>query len=324
MSTPRTHPEPRAPETPAHPASHAADVPRSATAAGGEDDGEREAAPAANPAGSPAAPLPPPPRQWPLWRRVLAKFNRDDVMNQAAKVAYYFFMSLPSILLAVFSLASVVGDENTANWLTRTLQANLPPEAGALVNGFVDQVVRKNHPAPLSIGLLLAVWFASAVFLSLEDSLNTAYAVKCGRSFIVRVGVAFGCMVAVGTLLTAGALTLLAGPAVAAALGLGAAWSVAQWPLGFALVVASLWTIYYVLPSRDQRARKGTLLKASAAAALLVVAASFLFRLYAANIGSYSATYGVLGGFIVLLLWMYYTSMMILLGGEIAAEMERS
>jgi membrane protein len=79
-----------------------------------------------------------------------------------------------------------------------------------------------------------------------------------------------------------------------------------------------------VLPSRDQRRCTATLLKASVFAALLFAAASFGFRLYAAHFGSYARTYGVLGGIIVLLLWMYYTSMAILLGGELSAEMERA
>lgn len=66
-----------------------------------------------------------------------------------------------------------------------------------------------------------------------------------------------------------------------------------------------------------------TLLKASAVAAGLFVVASVAFRLYMSSLGSYSATYGLLGTVIVLLLWMYVTSLVILLGGEVASEMER-
>ena len=79
-----------------------------------------------------------------------------------------------------------------------------------------------------------------------------------------------------------------------------------------------------MLPNKDQRRCKKTLSKASAIAAVIFVAASLAFRLYMANFGSYSATYGLLGTIIVLLLWMYVTSLVILLGGEVASEMERS
>jgi membrane protein len=100
-------------------------------------------------------------------------------------------------------------------------------------------------------------------------------------------------------------------------------WAVAQWPLAFLLIASAFWIIYYVLPSKDQSDCKKTLFKASAVAAALWLLATFAFRLYVANFSSYSATYGFIGAVIVLLLWMYVTSLVILLGGEIAAEMER-
>jgi membrane protein len=271
----------------------------------------------------PARAKPPPPLEWPVWKRVWTKFKADDVPNQAAKVAYFFFMSLPPLLMAAFAVAGVFGGARTADSLTANLQRNLPAEAGALVNGFVSDVVRRDHPGLLSIGLLLALWSGSSVFIALEDSLNAAFGVEVRRGALKRRGVALGTLVGVGVLFLAGSVVLLAGPAIAAGLGLGAVWSVLQWPLGLALVVGAFWIVYYVLPEADQRGCKLVLLQASAVAAALWLLATLGFRLYAANFASYSRTYGVLGGIIVLLLWMYYTSMVILLGGEVAAEMER-
>ncbi|HEX6751480.1 MAG TPA: YhjD/YihY/BrkB family envelope integrity protein [Longimicrobium sp.] len=264
-----------------------------------------------------------PPREWPLWKRVRAKMKQDDVSNQAAKVAYYFFMSLPPLLMAGFGAAGIFGGDRTADTVTANLQSNLPAEAGALVNGFVTEVVRKDHPGLLSIGLLLALWSGSAVFIALEDSLNAAWGVTSTRGFVKRRAVAVGTLVGVGALFLAGSVVLLAGGAIAEGWGLGMAWKILQWPLGLALVVGAFWIVYYVLPGADQRRHKGTLLKASALAAGLWLLATLGFRLYAANFGSYSKTYGLLGGIIVLLLWMYYTSTVILLGGEVASEMER-
>jgi membrane protein len=268
-----------------------------------------------------------PPLSLPLWKRVWREFQDDDVSNQAAKVAYYFFLSLPPLLMAAFGLAGLFGDERTADWLTGQLRGNLPGEAAGLVTGFVDDVVRSEHPGLLSVGLLLALWSGSAVFAALEDTLNVAYDVTAKRGFVKKRMVTLGTLIAVGLLFTAGSAALLAGPALSRALGFGAfgdmVWSVAQWPLAFALVVGAFWVIYYVLPNRDQRRYKLVLLKASAIAASLWVLATLAFRLYVTRFGSYSATYGLLGAVIVLLLWMYYTSLVILLGGEIAAEMER-
>ncbi|HEX8696050.1 MAG TPA: YhjD/YihY/BrkB family envelope integrity protein [Longimicrobium sp.] len=269
-----------------------------------------------------------PPLSLPLWKRVWTELKRDDIPGQAAKVAYYFFLSLPPLLMAAFGLAGMFGGDATADWLTRQLRGNLPGEASGLVQGFVDEVVRSEHPGLFSLGLLLALWSGSSVFAALEDALNAAYGITEKRGFAQKRLVTLGTLLAVGVLFTAGSAALLAGPALSRALGLGAAgelaWSVAQWPLAFALVVGAFWVIYYVLPNRDQRRCKGVLLKSAAVAAGLWVLATLAFRLYVGNFGSYSKTYGLLGAVIVLLLWMYYTSLVILLGGEISSEMERT
>jgi len=278
----------------------------------------------ARPGGSPARPAALPPLEWPLWKRVHTRYKNDDLANQAAKVAYFFFLSLPPLLMAAFGMAGLFGGEPTAAWLTSSLRDNLPAEAGALVNGFVDEVVRKDHPGLVSLGLVLALWAGSNVFMALEDTLNVTYGVRCARGFVMRRLVALAALLGVGLLFLAGSAALLAGPAIARALGMGMAWTVAQYALGMAMVVAAFWVIYYLLPNKDQRGCRRVLLRGSAIAAVLWMLATLAFRLYAANFGSYSKTYGVLGGMIVLLLWMDYTALVILLGGEISSEMERA
>ena len=263
----------------------------------------------------------------PLWKRVLHEFKADDVSNQAAKVAYYFFLSLPPAVMALFGLTGFFGGRQTGDWLTQRLTGSLPSEASALVTGFVRDVVHGSAPGPLSIGLLLALWAGSNVFTALEDTLNTAFGITAHRSFVKKKAVAVGMLAGCAVLFLAGSAVLVGGGGIADALGLGrtgqAVWAVLQWPLGFGLITATFWLIYYVLPNKDQRGCRMTLLRASAVAAVLFVVASVAFRLYMANFGSYSATYGLLGTVIVLLLWMYVTSLVILLGGEVASEMER-
>lgn len=260
----------------------------------------------------------------PLWKRVMKEFGEDDLSNQAAKVAYFFFLSLPPLVMALFAMAGIFGGDDTADWLATRLRGMLPAEAEALVGGFVDEVVRQSHPGPLSVGLLLALWAASNVFMALEDTLNAVYHIREKRGFVRRRMVVLATLVAVGVLFGAGSAVLLAGPALSRAMGLGAVgdtlWDIGQWPLSFALIVGAFWVIYYVLPMRDQRRCRAVLLRSSAISAALWLLATLAFRVYIANFGSYSATYGLLGTVIVLLLWMYVTSLVILLGGEISAE----
>lgn len=262
-----------------------------------------------------------------LPKRVWAEFKKDDISGQAAKVAYYFFLSLPPALMAVFALTGIFGGPEVAERISSELRAALPAEASGLVDDFVSQVVMDKKPGLLSIGLLLALWSASNVFNAMGDTLNVAYGVEEDRSWVKKKLVALGTMIAVAVLFLAGTTALVAGPAISDALGLGRVgstlWAIAQWPLAFLLISSAFWIIYYVLPNKDQSDCKKTLFKASAVAAGLWLVATFAFRLYVANFSSYSATYGFIGAVIVLLLWMYVTSLVILLGGEVASEMER-
>lgn len=120
----------------------------------------------------------PAPAGAPMWKRVLHRAKADDLAGQAAKVAYYFFLSLPPAVMALFGLTGLFGGARTGDWLTGRLTTSLPREASALVTGFVEDVVHREAPGPLSIGLLLALWAGSNVFTALEDALNRAYGAR--------------------------------------------------------------------------------------------------------------------------------------------------
>lgn len=274
-----------------------------------------------------------PPLSIPIHKRVLREIAVDDVPGQAAKVAFYMFSSLPPALLVVFALTGILGGESVADIITSRLQGVLPgsPDDGSsaagFVSGFVNDVVHDNAPGPLSIGLLLGLWASSAVFIAMAEALNRTFDVTENRSWLRKRALALGVMLGFALFFLGGSVALLAGPGIAGALGLEAVgslvWSIAQWPLAFALIVAAFYMVYYVLPNRDQRGYGKALLQSSAIAAGLWLIATFGFRQYIENFGSYSATYGVVGAIMVLLLWMYITSAVILIGGEIGSEMTR-
>jgi membrane protein len=263
-----------------------------------------------------------------LAKRTFHEIVSDDIAGQAAKVAYYAFMAMPPALMALFALAGLFGSEKFAAWLLAQAGTAMP---GAIVDGilrpFVQQVVLKSAPGPLSVGLILALWGASGVFTGLMVTLNVAYDIEEERSFIRKKMVALGTMLAATALFFLAAVALLVGPELAKLAGLGAVgqliWTILRWPLTFLFVVGAFWIVYYLLPNRDQKGYSGTILKAAAVAAVLWVLASAVFRLYIANFTSYSETYGFLGAFIILLLWLYVTGLVVLAGGELASEMER-
>jgi membrane protein len=274
-----------------------------------------------------------PPLSLPLYKRVFQEITDDDVPGLAAQVAFYMFSSLPPALLVIFSLTGFVGGDGLGSFISRQLESSLPgsvddPDTAAgLIGQFIAEVVTEKAPGPLSIGLLLGLWASSAVFVALTDALNRAYELKDDRSWFRRRAIALAVMFGFALLFLGGSAVMLGGAAISEAFGLGPAgdlaWTILQGPLALLLIVVAFFLVYYVLPDRDQSTNKLTLFKASVVAAILWLLASFGFRMYIANFGSYGETYGFVGAILVLLLWMYVTAAAILIGGEISAEMER-
>jgi membrane protein len=267
-----------------------------------------------------------PTRPYPrFWRRLLNRLMVHDISGEAAHVAFFAFLSFPPTIISIFALTGLFGGPETATWLTEQLQAALPPEAWGVVEEFVAQVVETPQPGLLSLGLLLTLWAASNVFAALGRSLDMAYGILSGRFFLKQRLIALGVMLIFAVLFLAGSVTLIAGPVITRGLRMMGfmdhVWAIAQWPLAFLLVTAAFWLAYYILPARDQRREKRRLLIGAGAAAALWMIASIGFRIYIDNFGNYSETYGILGTMIVILLWMWISMVVVLLGGEIAAQL---
>jgi len=260
-----------------------------------------------------------------FFRRLFRRLMEHDISGEAAHVAFFAFLSFPPTIIAVFAMTGLFGGPETATWLTEQLQALLPQEAWGVVEEFVGQVVETPQPGLFSIGLGLALWAASNVFAALGRSLDLAYGIQSGRFFLKQRAVAVGVMLVFVVLFMAGSLTLIAGPAITRGLRMLGfmdwVWAIAQWPLAFVLVTTAFWIAYYVLPARNQRGEGLRLLAGAVVAAILWMVASVGFRIYIENWGNYSETYGILGTMIVILIWMWISMLVVLLGGEIAAQL---
>jgi membrane protein len=264
-----------------------------------------------------------------LLRKTGKEVLEDGILGLAAQTAYYFFFSLFPLLLFATPLLGLIGDEHVIiNWVMGQVSSTVPEEALALVRNVVaDVVFSENAPGLMSVGAVLAAWTGSNVFGSLIDALNRAYDVEEGRPWWKKRLIALGAVIVSGLLMAVSATVMLAGPEITQWLtdhiGLGRAfevtWMIMQYPVAFALLVGMMWLIYFFLPNLRQHKRQ--ILVGAVVAALLWVVMTLGFRFYVANFGSYNKTYGTIGGVIVLLTWMYLTMLVILVGGELNAEL---
>ena len=276
------------------------------------------------------APTQIPPRGWwQVTRRALKESSDDNIPIIAGGVAFFAFLAMFPAIIASITLYGLIADPADVARQIQGLSGALPKESQPLIAEQLNAIVGSSGGAlgfSLVLSLLAAVWSASSGTGNLIQAVNLAYDEKESRGFLKVKGTALALTLGaiVFVLIT---LTLVAVvPAVLDQLQLGIVGTVVaqvvRWALLIGLVIAALAIVYRVAPNRDSPRFSWVSTGAVVAAALWVLG-SLLFSLYVNNFGSYNKTYGALAGVIVLMLWLYLTSYIVLLGAEINAESER-
>lgn len=262
-------------------------------------------------------------------KRAWAEAKADQVPLLAAGVAFYTFLSLFPAMIAAVTVYGLVADRRTVAEQAEQLSQALPQEAASLITDQM-QAITSQPEQSLGLGLLialaLALWSASGGVGNVITAVNVAYDEKETRGFLKRKGLALG--LTLGAIVFAAvAITLIAvAPVLLDALipegALRYLLEAARW-VGLLIAVAiGLAVLYRFAPDRD--APEFAWVSVGAAVATVIwMLASLGFSLYVDNFGSYSKTYGALAGVAVLMLWLWITAFIVLLGAEINAEAEQ-
>jgi len=210
-------------------------------------------------------------------------------------------------------------------------QQVMPQQVYELIETYTEDIIsgREKSPGLLSFGILFTLWSASGAFAALINALNRAYDVQETRPFWKVRGIAILMTLGLSVLILVGVLLLVVGEpigrAVADVFGLGElfelVWNIARWPVALFFMVFTVALIYYFAPDVEQPFRWIT--PGGLIGVLLWVLASAAFSFYVNNFGSYNKTYGSIGVVIVLLLYLYISSLTILFGAELNATLIR-
>ena len=266
-------------------------------------------------------------------RKAWAEFMRDECTDLAAALTYYAVLSLFPALLALVSLLGIVGQgESTTDAMLDLLRQMGQDNAADQLRGPIDQMTQSGASGfAFVLGLLGAIWSASAYIGAFGRALNRIYGMQEGRP-VWKLRPLQLAMTLVGVLLVAAVLIglVVSGPvarAVGDAIGLGegavTVWSIVKWPVILAIVIVLVAMLYYLTP--NVRKPKFRWISVGATIAIVTwILASLAFGLYVANFGSYNKTYGSLAGVVVFLLWLWLTNLALLFGAEVDAELERA
>lgn len=251
-------------------------------------------------------------------------------MLVAAGVAFYGFLAVFPALAILISIYGLIFDLAGIDEHAGLLADILPNEARPIVLDALVALTNKG-PAKLNTGLLIAlavgIWSARAGVAALMEGVNIAFEVRDDRNTFITIGISLA--LTLGAILFA-VLTLTTIAAVPAALAIVHVRDVQQatvllvrWPILAALAFLSISIIYYVVPRAGHGGSSARLIPGAIVATILWLIGSSLFSYYVESFARYDATYGSLGGVVVLMLWLWFTALVVLVGAEVNAYLHK-
>jgi membrane protein len=262
-----------------------------------------------------------------LWR-TYAEMNSDRLLYIAGGVAFFVLLAIFPAVTALVSAYGLFFNATTIANDFGMLQDVVPANVLGLVNDQASRIAAHSGGAlslGIVVGILVSLWSAMSGVKAVIDALNVIYEQRETRSFIRLnvVAVAFTLGAFAAFLLAIAAVVVL--PLILSHLGLGDATTsltrVLRWPALLVMLLLGLAVLYRYGPDR-RTARWQWVSVGSVFAAITWIAGSYLFSWFLSNFANYSATYGSLGAAVGLMMWLYISAIVVLLGAELNSEIE--
>jgi membrane protein len=266
------------------------------------------------------------------WKDILIRAYRsiseDRVTQLAAGVTYYVLLALFPSIAALVSIYGLVADPNDIGAQLAALAGTIPRAAIDLISDQLHRLTSQDQNA-LSLaffaGLLMSLWSANAAISALFSALNVVYGETEKRGFVKLTLLSLAFTAGLVLFMALAMIAIVVIPALLDLMHFGRAseliLNIARWPAMLAIVVLALAVVYRYGPCRAD-ARWRWITWGSLAAAVLWLIVSMLFSWYASNFGNYDKTYGSLGAVIAFMVWSWLSAVIVLMGGELNAEIE--
>jgi membrane protein len=271
-------------------------------------------------------------RSWKeVLKRTVREFRDDNLTDWAAALTYYGVLSIFPTLIVLLSVLGLIGSSATQP-LIDNLGPVAPGPAKDILTSALENLEDSRGAAGVLfvVGLVGALWSASGYIGAFMRASNAIYEVEEGRPFWKLRPLQMGITLVMVLLLALSALAVVfTGPLaeqIGNVVGVGdtavTVWDIAKWPALILLVSLMFSILYWVAPNVRQPGFRW-LTPGGVLAVLLWIVASAGFALYVASFASYNKTYGSLGGVVVFLVWLWISNVVVLLGAELNAELER-
>jgi membrane protein len=266
---------------------------------------------------------------WNVVKRMGAGFLQDRIMAEAASVTFYALLALFPAIAAFISIYGLFTDPSQVSNELNSLGGVVPGGGLQLIQSQITALTAKGHGTlgfAAIIGLAVSLWSANSGVKSLIGALNVVYHEHEKRSFVKLTIISLAFTMGTIVFMIIALFAVVAVPILLNFFGLGFATAdliaLLRWPALLVVVAIALSIIYRFGPSRNW-ARWHWVSWGGAAAAVLWILVSLIFSFYVANFGNYDRTYGSLGAVIGFMTWIWISTMVVLMGAELNAELEQ-
>ena len=263
-----------------------------------------------------------------FFQDLILRTKTVDMSGMGAQLAYFFLLSFFPMLIFMVTLLPYLNLEQ--GQVFDFLSDIMPDEVYSLIEGTLTQVLSSQNGGLLSIGVIGTIWSASKGVDALMKALNRAYDVDGKAGFLNRLWSLVFTVSLVAVILIALVLPVFGqqiGNLVFVYFGVAESfepiWTFIRWITPPALIFLVLTAMYWIVPNTDPRLTIISVFPGALFATLGWLALTYGFSFYINNFGNYSATYGSIGGVIILMLWLYFTGMILIFGGLLNASSQR-
>jgi membrane protein len=258
-----------------------------------------------------------------------ARLREHNLTLVAAGVAFYSFLAFIPALIAFISVYGLVGDPKDVKRQVADIAGALPEEVQDFLTFQLTSIVNASNSGvsiALVVALALALWSASGGMAALITGIHVAHEVDEPKGFVVKRAKALVLTIGAIVVLSIVIFFIAALPPLLSDVGLGTAgrvvFNVLRWPILGAVMIVAIGLLYRFAVTGERRGWGGVVTPGAVVAMIGWLGVSALFAVYTANFSNYAKTYGTLATIVVLLLWLWLSALLVLVGAEVDGSRE--
>ncbi len=261
-----------------------------------------------------------------FFQELLARIQYVDVTALGAQLAFFFLLALFPLLIFMVTLLPYLNLQQ--DMLFSILRTYAPEEVYTLIDGTLAEVLNERNGGLLSVGILATIWSASNGMNALIKSLNRSYSLEETRPFFIARGISVIFTLLLITLFVIALVLPVFGEQIGIFLfsylgyeqGFLTVWNSIRWTIPPVMIFVVFMLLYWIAPNRKLYLK--SVIPGAIFATLGWILVSLGFSMYVSSFANYSATYGSIGGIIVLMMWLYFSGTILMVGGQINAVMQ--